>query len=605
MIFCLSIFLFVSFWGLQGGINSIVRPKTMDDTLSSSSSSLPASDDGYVDRFAALTIIDDNDNEASASETVSTVTHIIFLIHGWMGNALEMGYIRESIQNAVIEAADKKKYGERHHRFVIHSAVCNEDCTNDGIVAGGSRIAEEINALVRHIIVGDVCDDSNSNSNNHDDIENKINTNRDNCSSSNSSSRNVQFHSDPITLTIIGNSLGGLYARQSLAEINWNLDGVFLSTSSSPSSPSVTLTPMIFLTTATPHLGISRHTYIPLPRAAEFVVAKGMQETGKDFFLFNTVLEDLFNMPCYMEPLSRFQERLAYVNVYGTDFQVPTATAAFWAAGSNSPHHRVQTSAATTVDTDNIGRTRAEDNDVVVEGSWEPSTTDIISTPKEIVMTLTTPRQIEISNEETYQTSDSKKDENEKGDDPSELYRAWSKRLDQLGWTKVLVDVRENVPSVPVPSPTVTEASNFESDVKGDDGSSNSDSNSIVNGDSNSDDGDQSNDININEVNNEMEGGSSDKDSNIIDMVMKDNWTAGELLTKFKGGLLSGTNSKSFWSIKPRIPVRFEFSLIIYQKFLFASHSIVYCTFFLLPSLTFFFLYNSARAYSYDSKCQR
>jgi len=99
----------VSFWGLQGGINSIVRPKTMDDTLSSSSSSLPASDDGYVDRFAALTIIDDNDNEASASETVSTVTHIIFLIHGWMGNALEMGYIRESIQNAVIEAADKKK----------------------------------------------------------------------------------------------------------------------------------------------------------------------------------------------------------------------------------------------------------------------------------------------------------------------------------------------------------------------------------------------------------------------------------------------------------------------------------------------------------------
>jgi len=485
------------------------------------------------DPFSTITIIDENNNRnnadlASASEPVSTVTHIIFLIHGWMGNALEMDYIRESIQNAAEAAAvattKNSDNDERHHRFVIHSAGCNEDRTNDGIVAGGARIANEINSLVRYIVdgggVGGHC--SNDIGNDEDD------------------SNNSKIHSDPVTLSIIGNSLGGLYARQSLVNIDWNLEEF---SSSSSSSPSITLTPMIFLTTATPHLGISGHTYFPLPRAAEFVVAKGMQETGKDFFRFNTILEDLFHKQYHTDPLARFQQRIAYVNVYGTDFQVPTATAAFWAPGSDSIHYKVRT----TTDTNTCTDTVQEENDVDSKSSV--LTSDIISTPKEIVMMLTTPRQIDLLNEEKEENDGHEKNENRKqsqskDDDRTEVYRAWSKRLDAMGWTKVLVDVRENVPSVPVRSPTPSEVSSVDSYVKGDDDSSDSSDNTsiVYDNNNNEDDDDKSN---KKEDNNDID----------IDMCKEDTWTAGELLTKFKGGLMTTSGTNSIWSLKPRIPL--------------------------------------------------
>merc|ERR1712238_615204 len=109
-------------------------------------------------------------------------------------------------------------------------------------------------------------------------------------------------------------------------------------------------------------------------------------------------------------------------------------------------------------------------------------------------------------------------------------YRAWSKRSDAMGWTKVVVDVRDNVPSVPVGSPTPSEVSSVDSYVKGDDDSSNSsDNNSIVYDNNN-------NDIDI-------------------DMCQEDTWTAEELLTKFKGGLMTTSGTNSIWSLKPRIPL--------------------------------------------------
>ena len=118
------------------------------------------------------------------------------------------------------------------------------------------------------------------------------------------------------------------------------------------------------------------------------------------------------------------------------------------------------------------------------------------------------------------------------------------------GWTKVLVDVRENVPSVPVGSPTPSEVSSVDSYVKGDDDSSNSsDNNSIVydnNNNNNEDDDDKSNKKEDNN-NNDID----------IDMCQEDTWTAEELLTKFKGGLMTRSGTNSIWSLKPRIPVCF------------------------------------------------
>jgi hypothetical protein len=549
------------------------------------------------DPFSTITIIDeknyidsdDNENDNISDSNVSTVTHIIVLIHGWMGNALEMDYIRESIKNAAVTAATNKNENnkindrdnknknddKRHHRFVIHSALCNEDRTNDGIVAGGERIANEINSLVRYIVNGGSGGSSSSSSSNKNEND------------SNSSSKT---HSDPVTLSIIGNSLGGLYARQALAGIDWNMEhekptsSLSASPSSSSSSPSITLRPMVFLTTATPHLGISGHTYVPLPRAAEFMVAQSMQETGKDFFRFNTVVEDLSYKQYYIQPLSRFQQRICYVNVYGTDFQVPTATAAFWAPGSDSPHYRV-------VRTSTKASTDANEED------------DDVPTPKEIVMTLTTPRRLDniLKNEnnkeeildldqnddilsEKNENKNRKKSHNDHND-PSEVYKVWSKRLDRLGWTKVLVDVRETVPSVPVAgSPTPSEASihsstrsiEIENEKANDDGERSDDdnsvggdnsdnnsggNNSIINSSSKDDDDDKSNNSNSN--NNNNEGGKNNDvntDRTDTDTYVKDNWTAGELLTEFKGGLMTASGkasgTKSFWSLVPRIPVR-------------------------------------------------
>ena len=569
--------------------------------------------------FSTITIIDeknyigssDNDNDNindSDSDVSTTVTHIIVLIHGWMGNALEMDYIRESIKNAaVIAATNKNKNNERnnmdnknknddkcHHRFVIHSALCNEDRTNDGIVAGGERIANEINSLVRYIVNGGGGSSSGSSSSSSSSSSNDNENENENDSNSSSS----KTHSDPVTLSIIGNSLGGLYARQALAGIDWNMEQEPHSSSSSSSSPSISLTPMVFLTTATPHLGISGHTYFPLPRAAEFMVAQSMQVTGKDFFRFNTVVEDLTYKQYYIEPLSRFQQRIAYINVYGTDFQVPTATAAFWAPGSDSPHYRV----ARTI---TKKRTNITSTDTVREED------DEVPTPKEIVMTLTTPRRLDNvlknenneeeildldqnddvlseknENEDTNETEHRKKSHNDHKD-PSEVYKVWSKRLDRLGWTKVLVDVRETVPSVPVTgSPTPSEASIHSStpgieiekenetekendDGEGSDGGGsvggdNSDNNSggnnsIISSSSKDDDDDNSNNNN----NNNNKGEKNDNvNTDIIDTHthVKDNWTAGELLTEFKGGLMTASGkasgTTSFWSLKPRIPVR-------------------------------------------------
>jgi hypothetical protein len=88
------------------------------------------------------------------------------------------------------------------------------------------------------------------------------------------------------------------------------------------------------------------------------------------------------------------------------------------------------------------------------------------------------------------------------------MFQDWSKRLDQLGWTKVLVDVREHVPSVSMLW-----------------SSSSSSSSSSLSANDDDDDDDES-------------------ENSIRDVPLKENdspkqvWTAHELLTTFGTGLL-------------------------------------------------------------------
>lgn len=283
--------------------------------------------------------------------------HLIVLVHGWMGNALEMDYLKEALRRQI-------PYDDNSEHFLVHAATCNQGQTNDGIAAGGSRLAAEINTIVGHL------------------QENHVQAD--------------------ITLSLVGNSLGGLYGRYALSEIDW--------WSGDKQKRQRTLVPRLFVTTCTPHLGVSQHTYIPIPRSLEYLIAQVMRGTGQDLFRFNPIIDEMTYDTKFVAPLLQFDQRIAYINIYGTDFQVPTPTAAFW-ADTGSPHNIV---------------------------SPDQGNRAITKTPSNIVMQLETPQR---SHEELlFEDNDKKKNE--------DSIDALSQKLDGLGWTKVLVDVREYLPTI-------------------------------------------------------------------------------------------------------------------------------------------------------------
>jgi Putative serine esterase (DUF676) len=294
--------------------------------------------------------------------------HLVVLVHGLFGNPDEVGTIRESLT--------ERSSGS--HLVLVHSALCNYEKTTDGVVAGGKRLAHEVNewlALVK----------------------------------SRTTSRKI-------TLSFIGNSLGGLYARYALALVVWT-----------------DITPAIFCTTATPHLGINApHTYLPIGSALEFAAAQVLGQTGKDMFRLTSVLQDMTVNAVFVEPLSRFRRRIAVANAYYTDFQVPCSSAAFLSRKETVPHTRI-----------------AYRN---VEQSTEAASKNV-----SIVMAVETVKQ-ELNNSSSViyggETIDS--------DD-------LAKRLDVLGWTKMFCDVRGSLPTFSLPFQTTSPSPSFVDSDAGDD----------------------------------------------------------------------------------------------------------------------------------------
>jgi pimeloyl-ACP methyl ester carboxylesterase len=221
--------------------------------------------------------------------------HLIVLVHGWMGDSSELGYLHKALEKkaAVVQESHPETF------YLVYSAKDNDGRTSDGIAAGGKRLATEVNRLIQ-----DVAD---------------------------------QVPKDKrkgISLSFVGNSMGGLLARYAVSEIpSLQTDSV--------SAESIQVESRVFCTTATPHLGVSQHTYLPLPRSIEYVVANVMQPTGRDLFRYTNVIENLATDPIFVAPLQRFRKRIAYANAYQTDFQVPTATAAFLSS-TNSAHRRLE-----------------------------------------------------------------------------------------------------------------------------------------------------------------------------------------------------------------------------------------------------------------------
>ena len=128
-----------------------------------------------------------------ATSTAPPQKHLVVLVHGLSGTAADLGYLARQLE------ADAS--------VSVLASGANEPFprTLDGVDAGGARVADEVR----------------------------------------------QVASAYKTISFVGNSLGGLYARAALRELR---DG----------DTFAGLTPAVFVTTAAPHLGARQTTYGPL-----------------------------------------------------------------------------------------------------------------------------------------------------------------------------------------------------------------------------------------------------------------------------------------------------------------------------------------------------
>jgi hypothetical protein len=367
------------------------------------------------------------------------VTHFCFLIHGHRGLSKDLRYM-QTVMQQLAGKEQRRRWQESsfssnldydssssstsstsangtsttpaaaeylRHDMVVHNAVCNEHKTTDGVIAGGDRLVEEI----RQVIQREMAKRSSSSLQGGDGMM-----------------------LQDITISIVGNSLGGLFGRYAIAKLVerhctkqqesddddddcWILDGMYR------------LHLNIFCTTATPHLGVSRHTYVPIPRSAEIGVAHAMGDTGKDLFRLNNLIQTMATCPTYLGPLSSFRKRIAYANAYGTDFPVPAGTAAFLSENSSYPHHFVE----------------HEENGLIIATVHTP-----IQQQQQQQQPIV-PVQLELEDDNQNSEQQLLQDEQYVEEHADELHQM-SESLDKLGWKKVFVDVRRELPSVEVPT---------------------------------------------------------------------------------------------------------------------------------------------------------
>jgi len=209
---------------------------------------------------------DSADTDSFESETnssdyncPSTTHHVMILKHGINGNHKEMGYVKEALERAY-DGSSKKE----NSKLLVHSAKCNEKNSLDGIEAGGLRFANEINDVVRGVAV---------------DIA-RVYRHRK-CSELSS---NKTIGGANIALSIMGNSMGGLYGRFALRYIDW-----IVPVGIGSITIDVLVVPHVFVTIATPHLGIKDMTYWKVPAFLEPLVAGMFGQSGQDLFRRSTL----------------------------------------------------------------------------------------------------------------------------------------------------------------------------------------------------------------------------------------------------------------------------------------------------------------------------
>jgi hypothetical protein len=317
---------------------------------------------------------------ALSSSRRTTYRHLVVLVHGYLGSDREQEYLGE----ALIKESKKSCHGSDHQLIILNSKA-NVQTSTDGVVMGGKRLAAEISEWIEQQTA---------------EIE--------------------RAESDPesstiVTFSLIGNSLGGLYGRYALAELD------FFHNNNDNKNP---ILPLVFCTTSSPHLGVSQETFIELPRWIEpHVATVFQQQTMNDLFGVknSTVVKDMCLNPTpetndddnndYLYPLQQFQKRIAVANAYKTDFLVSVSSGAFLSLDSDSIHHHQDTLTSST-------RLMKDMGHVALQVITKPTTT---------------------------KTTESRDDKDADESDATTL-RKCVDSLDKLGWHKIFIDARKILP---------------------------------------------------------------------------------------------------------------------------------------------------------------
>ena len=177
---------------------------TCSSTTSRASSSCPSSSSSSFKMY-----------NGAQSTNPPIQTHYIFLVHGWLGNSLEMSYLHAALNKTMLDRTQSEDYqhdtdsdtvvnDNNNERVVIHSTIANEGKTTDGIIAGGTRLATEVQQFITSDLVAQE----------HLKYEQSL--------SSKASSDNGEDHSDDgndqnglinVSVSFVGNSLGGTCTR--------------------------------------------------------------------------------------------------------------------------------------------------------------------------------------------------------------------------------------------------------------------------------------------------------------------------------------------------------------------------------------------------------
>jgi predicted lipoprotein with Yx(FWY)xxD motif len=172
----------VSSLGSQKRNLFVSRESNTIATTNNFSSSVNASKDSdekeWVGKFTPLA--DKKDQQTlqrqACVDNDSIALHVIFLVHGHKGLATDLKYLHTRIESLVASKDEK-------HFVLVHSSRCNEGKTDDGIQRGGERLAQEMHRFI-HLQL-----------------------------------QNMQPVPKEVTLSVVGNSLGGLYSRYAVAKL--------------------------------------------------------------------------------------------------------------------------------------------------------------------------------------------------------------------------------------------------------------------------------------------------------------------------------------------------------------------------------------------------